>query len=79
MIRLTQGMNSGKGSNDSGIQTLKIGGKGAKDMKWYNLFLTALACLANVATTTTVNSACNLILYEPEILEELVNNEKLYI
>ena len=44
-------------------------------MKWYNLFLTALACLANVATSVTVNSTCNLILYEPEMPEELMDAE----
>lgn len=42
-------------------------------MKKYKLFLMALACLANLATTTTVNATCNLILYEPDMPEELMD------
>lgn len=37
----------------------------------YIRLLSVLAALAGVAATTAVNSACSLVLYEPEMPKEL--------
>lgn len=47
-------------------------GKGVMTMKsWYYQLLTALSALAGWAAINAVHSTCSLVLYEPEMPEEV--------